>query len=114
MPTFKRADVEVTDMATELIGQYHPTLSENDVRVDYMFAFPDYDDVTGEPKGFALKLHGVQALGIAKKLGPKERAKGNFGCKRLSCDDIQQRELARVELSRMKGKFNGITAYTRK
>src|SRR4051812_19024166 len=76
MPTtYKKADDSITELADELIGQFHSSLRENRVRVDYVFAHPEYDE-DGEPVGDALKHHGVKALGIAKKLSIKERGLG--------------------------------------
>ena len=68
---------EVAELATELIELFHPTLKEHRVRVDFLFAFGERDEVTGELIDDALKHHGVKALCIAKKISPvKDRAKG--------------------------------------
>lgn len=68
----------VTEMARGLLSRFetHATLTDNHVKIDFLFAFADVDESTGEVTGDALKLHGVKALGIARKLGPKDRAKG--------------------------------------
>lgn len=76
MPTFKRADNSVRDMAMELIDQFHETLKDNSVKIDFVFAYPDFDETTGEPINNALQKNGVRALGIARKLPAKDRAMG--------------------------------------
>lgn len=79
MPTtYKKADETVTNLAAELIAEFptHESLTENRVRIDYVFAYGERDEVTGDVIGDALKHHGVKALGIAKKLSLKERGLG--------------------------------------
>lgn len=84
MPKFSRPQdlsdeySRVDEIAKSLIVRYetHDTLTDNHVRVDFLFAFADVDETTGEICGDALKCHGVKALGIARKLSPKDRAKG--------------------------------------
>lgn len=84
MPKFNRPQdlsaefSNVSEMAERLIERYetHGTLTDNHVRIDYLFAFAEVDETTGEIIGDALKCHGVKALGIARKLGLKDRAKG--------------------------------------
>lgn len=75
MSTFKRCDETVVKMAKKVIEKYNTALA--DVRIDYVFAFGDRDEVTGELKSDALKLHGVRALSIAKKVSLKDRALGH-------------------------------------
>lgn len=84
MPKFQRPQdlseqfSNVAEIAKVLICRFetHGTITDNHVRVDYLFAFADVDETTGEITGDALKCHGVKALGITRKLGPKDRAKG--------------------------------------
>lgn len=78
MPTYKKADVEVQQLADKIMAEFctHRPLIDAKVRIDFVFAYPDYDEKTGLPKNCALKLHGVQALGIAKKITLKDRAQG--------------------------------------
>lgn len=77
MPTFQRADKSVSDMAKSLIAEFksHEALHTRDVRVDYMFAFPDRDE-EGQAINDALKHQGVKALGLCRKVSLKDRAKG--------------------------------------
>lgn len=65
-------------MAKSLIAEFetHAPLADAGVKIDFMFAFPDFDESTGEPTNDALTKNGVKALGITRKLPPKDRAKG--------------------------------------
>lgn len=78
MSTYKKCGSDVRDMADALISKYetHASLTDNHVEIDFLFAYGDRDDTTGELISDALKLHGVKALGIARKLPLKDRAKG--------------------------------------
>lgn len=84
MPKFSKPEhlpeefSNVLEMARKLIGRFetHASITDNHVRIDYLFAFADVDETTGDIVGDALKCHGVKALGVARKLGPKDRAKG--------------------------------------
>ncbi|HEU4344049.1 MAG TPA: putative metallopeptidase [Candidatus Binatia bacterium] len=77
MPTFQRCPKAVSDLANEILCEFesHKPLLDAKVRIDFVFAYPDYDE-EDKPKNDALKLHGVRALGIAKKIALKERALG--------------------------------------
>lgn len=76
MPTFKKCDPTVREMAVALMNEIEPHKPLLDVKLDLMFAFPDFDDETGEPINDALKWNGVPALGVAKIINLKDRAKG--------------------------------------
>jgi hypothetical protein len=84
MPKFSRPEQlseefsDISSIAESLIKQFetHAGISDNRVKIDYLFAFADVDETTGEIAGDALKWHGVKALGIARKLSAKDRAKG--------------------------------------
>ena len=78
MSTYKNAPAEVLDIADELMARYesHASLSDKHVKIDFLFAFAARDEVTGEISGDALTHGGIKALGIARKLGAKDRAKG--------------------------------------
>lgn len=77
MPTFKKDDGTLVHMAMQIMKEFetHQPLIDAEVRVDYLFAFGDLDD-HGEVIGNALTKNGVKALGITRKLGLKDRAKG--------------------------------------
>lgn len=77
MPTFEKAPVEVATLATEIIARYdtHHSLSVAKPRIDFIFAFADRDG-DNQPIGPALKLRGMRAYGIARKLPAVDRAKG--------------------------------------
>lgn len=77
MPTFKKDDGPLADMAAEILTEFdtHAPIVEAGVRVDYLFAFGDVNE-NGETVGDALKKNGVKALGICRKLSLKDRAKG--------------------------------------
>lgn len=79
MPTFKRCDASVQEMADALIAEFetHKPLADYKVKIDFLFAWPDYDETTGEPINDALKKNGVKALGVTRKINLADRAKGN-------------------------------------
>lgn len=78
MPTYERCDKSVAKMAADLMGQFkdHLPLIQADVKIDFIFAFPDYNDETGEPKNDAIKHRGHKALGLCRVIKLKDRAKG--------------------------------------
>lgn len=98
MSTFKRCDGSVEEMASELINQFdtHAPLIECKVKIDYVFAYGDRDEATGELKSTALKLHGVAALGIARKMPLKDRALGR-GDAEISLDGDWWKEASDAE-----------------
>src|SRR5437773_6555561 len=78
MPTtYRRCDQSVNDLASELLCKYdsHKPVVDGRVRIDFVFAVPDLDE-DGMPMTGALKKNGVQARGICRKVGPKDRALG--------------------------------------
>lgn len=79
MATFKRCPPEIIDLCNELLVEYetHKPLLDAKVKIDLVFAYPEYDEKTGDPIGDALKHHGIKALGITRKIGLKDRAKGH-------------------------------------
>lgn len=76
MPKFQRCDESVTDIAADLINLYHEELAARKVKIDYVFAFAERDEVTLEVTGNALTKNGCKALGIARKISLKDRALG--------------------------------------
>jgi hypothetical protein len=76
MPTFKKCDESVREMADELIKQFHQHLLDNKVKLDFVFAYGDKDENTGELIGNALTKNGCKALGVTRKLPLKDRAMG--------------------------------------
>lgn len=78
MPTFKKANKATTDLVLQILCDFesHKPLLDRKVRIDVLFAYGDRDEVTGELKGPAIKHHGVQALGICRKVSLKDRTKG--------------------------------------
>lgn len=78
MPTFKRCDESVSEMAQNLISSFktHKHLLDYEVKIDFVFAYGDRDEVTTEKKNDALTKNGVKALGICRKLPLKDRAMG--------------------------------------
>ncbi len=78
MPTFKKCPTAVHEVANELLAEFatHKLVVERQVKIDYLFAFPDYDDESGEPTNDALKWNGVKALGITRIVNLKDRTKG--------------------------------------
>lgn len=76
---YTRAESDVIGVVKASIKKYHPDLAEADVKVCVLMAMAEKDD-KGEPLGPALKLHGVQALAIAKIIPYKQRAAGREDC----------------------------------
>lgn len=76
MPTFDQCPKPVLDMAAGLLREYetHQPLIENGVKIDFLFAWPRYDD-QGKPIGNAITANGVKALGKARIIPLKDRAK---------------------------------------
>lgn len=98
MSKFQRADKSVTEMASHILNEFetHQPLVDAEVKIDFVFAFPDYDATTGEPINDALKHHGVKALGICRKLPLKDRALGR-GDAEISIDGHWWEQIASEE-----------------
>ena len=77
MPTFQRAPQDVTELANGILCEFetHRPLLDAKARIDLVFAYPDYDS-KGQATNDALKHHGRKALGVARRLGLKDRAMG--------------------------------------
>lgn len=78
MPTYERCHNAIEIMARDILERFeshHPILDAN-VKIDFIFAYPDYDEDTGEPANDALKKNGLRVLGLTRKLSPKDRAAG--------------------------------------
>jgi len=78
MPTYKKAGNDVKEMAQAILEEYesHEPLLSAGVRIDFMMAYPDYDEASGEPINDAIKQNGVKALALCRKIGLKDRTKG--------------------------------------
>lgn len=76
MPTYKPADKSVSDTATRLIRQYHEPLAKAEVKIDFLFAYPDLD-ANDEPINDAITHGGYPAHGLCRLVNLKDRAKGN-------------------------------------
>lgn len=78
MAIFKRADNEVAELVNAILAKHetHQPLLKSKATIDLVFAFAPTDDITGDPIGHALKLHGVPAHGIARVISAKDRALG--------------------------------------
>lgn len=76
--TFKRCGPDVGHLAEEIISKFdtHAPLAANKVKIDFVFAYGDRDETTGDLISDALKKNGVKALGIARKISLKDRALG--------------------------------------
>lgn len=75
MPTYERCPKTVEHMADALLKQYHEDNVKAEVKFDFMFAIPTLDE-HGEPVGEAIMHHGRKALGLARIVSLKDRAKG--------------------------------------
>jgi hypothetical protein len=78
MSTFKRCPQEVNEIANEILFQFetHKPVINAGVTIDFVFAYPDLDESTGEPIGDAIKHHGIKALGLCRIIPLKDRAMG--------------------------------------
>jgi hypothetical protein len=74
-------------MANEVLCKYetHQPLLDAHVNVDFVFAYANVDPDTGLKIGYALKLHGRECTGIARKIQLKDRVKG-MGDAEISLD----------------------------
>lgn len=78
--TFTPAAEEVHVISLGLTRNHHAhLLHPRKVAVDLIMVFPELNEA-GDPTGPALKLHGVACAGIAKIIGPKDRAMGRGDC----------------------------------
>lgn len=77
MPTFQKCPKAVVDLARDVMCEHETNqpLLDAHVTIDFVFAFADQDD-DGKLLNDALKLHGVRALAIARKIPLKDRAMG--------------------------------------
>ncbi len=77
MPTFQRCPKEVNRLADKLINEYESNKPLENVKIDYVFAYGDRDDVTEKLLKPALKDKGRVVEGICRKTNLKERALGH-------------------------------------
>lgn len=80
--TYEKAPQSVISLANQILTSKarHKPILDCRVRIDYVMARAERDEKTGEPIGHALKHHGVRALGIARRIGLKDRAMGRGDC----------------------------------
>lgn len=78
MPTYARCPAEVSEMAQSILREFetHQPVLDARVKIDLMFAMPDLDEKSGMPINDAITHHGRRALGLCRKIGLKDRAKG--------------------------------------
>lgn len=97
MPTYKRADKSVEDLAQAILLEFesHGPLLDARVKIDFLFAFADLDK-HGMPRNNALVHNGVKALGLARKLPLKQRAMGR-GDVEVSLDGDWWKEASEAE-----------------
>ena len=78
MPTFQKCPFEVNELANLILKKYeeNESLVTAGVTIDFVFAYSDKDENTGEPLNNALNCHGCKALGITRKIPLKDRAQG--------------------------------------
>lgn len=84
MPTYDRCGQDVLDLAHEILTKYedHELLLSAGVKIDFLYAYPSLDD-DGVPTGPAITKNGRECRGLARKLGLKDRIKGNGDCEIL-------------------------------
>jgi Putative phage metallopeptidase len=78
MATYEKCPLAVNKMAEGILKQFetHQPLIDAGVTTDFVFAYAEKDETTGEPIGDALTKGGVKCLGICRKIGLKDRALG--------------------------------------
>jgi hypothetical protein len=78
MTTFERCPKAVEALAKTILEKHesHKPVLVAKVTIDFVFAYPEYDEKTGKPLGDALTKNGVKALGITRKIPLKDRALG--------------------------------------
>lgn len=86
MPTFEPCGKDVHAMLDKLIRarEVYQPLIDSKCKIDLVFARASLDD-EGKPKDVPLKCRGIRCYGVAKKIAPKERAKG-FGDAEITLD----------------------------
>jgi hypothetical protein len=107
MPKYLPADRAVTELATSILIEFDshaPTVAAG-VKIEYVFALPDLDEDSGEPKNAAIRHQGQKALGLCRKMNPKDRALRGFEVQILldkewwdNHDEEEQRALLDHEL----------------
>lgn len=75
MPTFRKCPQPVRSMMAKIIDDHYEPLNKAGVSIDLLFAFAE-EDSHGNPKGPALKHHGVPAAGVIKANSVKHRVLG--------------------------------------
>ncbi len=115
MPTYQRCPESINQLANEILCQYedHKPLLDAKVKIDFVFAYPDLDEKTGERTNDALSKNGVKALGICRKLSLKDRAMGR-GDAEISLDhdywedapEAEQKAILDHELHHLAVKMN--------
>jgi hypothetical protein len=82
MPTYEKCSTHedgegLLKIARTLLNAVpeHQLIERHKVKVDYLFAFADTDE-DGQPINNALNKNGIRALGLCRKIGLKDRAKG--------------------------------------
>ena len=78
MPTFKKCPLEVSTMALGVLKEHqsHRPVLDCEVKIDYVFAYCDRDEDTGEPLNNAITHQGQKALGLTRVIPEKDRVKG--------------------------------------
>lgn len=70
--TYDPADEDVMAVVSAMMTEHHPELVEVDLRVSVLMATAEKDEA-GQPKGPAVKLHGVACAAVVKSLPYKRR-----------------------------------------
>lgn len=74
MSTYRKAP-ELEPIAQPLLDKYYREVLDVKTRIDFLFAYGPVND-DGETTGPAIKHHGVQAIGLCRIIGQRDRAKG--------------------------------------
>jgi len=107
MPTFAKADSEVSEIASELLCKFetHLLTLNAKVKIDYVFARGDVDSDSGARLNDAIRKDGRRIFGQARIINLKDRAMGRGDCEIIldadywdEIDDLQRRALLDHEL----------------
>lgn len=78
MPTYQKAPPEINELANDILCQFetHQALLYARVKLDFVFAFGDVDEDSGEKVNDAITVRGRRVYGEARKIKLKDRAMG--------------------------------------
>lgn len=76
MKTWTKADAQTLADVADLMARHHSDLASNGVTVEVLMVLAPVDEDSGQPKGPALTVRGLEAAACIKVVGTRERAAG--------------------------------------